>query len=116
MQSNRFAVLRILRSLAPAQYDRSPTAEAIYKRDSRFLVKSCGTKADAKVCVSQELLDWADKVIVFMPMHKSYILRRFKVHRSRITVLHIRDIYDRMDPRLVSLIRERTSRSYGLQT
>jgi predicted protein tyrosine phosphatase len=44
--------------------DHSPTAEAIYKRDSRLLVKSCGTKADAKVRISQELLDWADKVIV----------------------------------------------------
>ena len=55
---------------------RSPTAEAMYKNDKRYSVKSAGVWEGSKNLLTEELLEWADIVLV---MEFSYFLPDRKV-------------------------------------
>lgn len=88
---------------------RSPTAEAVFRYDPRFEVRSAGTDADAPVPVTRELLEWADVVLVMERRHRNRIHARFRdLYESKpVRCLYIPDEYDFMDPALVRLLRER---------
>jgi len=88
---------------------RSPTAEEIYRRDPRLEVRSAGVSPSASRRVSEKDLDWADLVLTMERKHRSRIEEQFR-HRDDlppIRVLDIPDDFQRMDPELVDLIRER---------
>ena len=51
---------------------RSATAHKIYENDSRFEVKSAGTDKTAKTLLSNEILNWADSIVVMEKYHRSY--------------------------------------------
>ena len=89
---------------------RSPTAEAIYRSDSRIEARSAGVSPAAKRRVTAKLLQWADLVLVMEPEHKRRLLSQFADLDPDlcIRVLDIPDDYAFMDPELVELIRERT--------
>jgi predicted protein tyrosine phosphatase len=89
---------------------RSPTAEAIYRKDPRFLVRSAGVSSKSRHQVTAEDLDWADLVLVMERKYKSRILGTFRDHPClpQIVSLDIPDEYERMDPELVSLIQSGT--------
>ena len=89
---------------------RSPTAEAIYRSDSRIEARSAGVSPAAKRRVTAKLLQWADLVLVMEPEHKRRLLSQFADLGPDlcIRVLDIPDDYAFMDPELVELIRERT--------
>ena len=57
--------------------------------------------------MTQELLDWADIIIVMEPIHSQYIHARFRCSPDKIRVLNIADIYYRDDPELVSELRKK---------
>lgn len=88
---------------------RSPTAEAVYRNDPRVEVRSAGVSASARRRVTEELLRWADVVLVMAHEHKQRLRDDFPnvAREARIIVLDIPDDYRFMDPGLVTLIRER---------
>jgi len=55
--------------------------------------------------LTQELVDWADLVIVMEVVHSDYIRPRFQSSQEKIRVLNIPDRYFRDDPELVSLLQ-----------
>jgi predicted protein tyrosine phosphatase len=55
--------------------------------------------------LTQELVDWADIVIVMEKHHAHDILSNFQIDREKIKVLNIPDIYFRDDPELIQQLR-----------
>lgn len=88
---------------------RSPTAERLYQNDPRVEARSAGVSASARRKVTQNLLQWADLVLVMEQEHKRRVRQEFPAIAGhlRIEVLDIPDDYEFMDPELVTLIRER---------
>jgi len=88
---------------------RSATAHRIYENDSRFEVKSAGTDKTANVVLSEELLNWADAIVVMEKNHRNFIRDKYiKLYNSKkIVCLYIPDDYDYMQPELVAILREK---------
>lgn len=80
---------------------RSPTAEKIFK--DKYEVKSAGVFSE-KNPVTEEMLKWADKVIVMEEEHKIAINRNFPGYEEKISVLNIEDEYYYNDPELVEML------------
>lgn len=102
--------MRNILFVCTANFDRSPTAEEMYKDDERYEIRSCGTSRYAKKNISQELVDWADQIFVMNEKednHKSIIIEKFDVNEEKIVDLDIPDIYRRGEPKLKELLRER---------
>ena len=93
---------------------RSATAQTIFQEDARFEVKSAGTDAAANVVLSEDLLNWADTVIVMEKHHRNSIRKRFpKIYASkRIVCLYIEDNYDYMQPELISILKETVENAF----
>ena len=89
---------------------RSPTAEAIYRRDPRVKIRSAGVSSKSPHQVSDKDLDWADLVLVMERKYKSRILRTFRDHPNLppIVSLDIPDEYARMNEQLIALIQQGT--------
>ena len=88
---------------------RSPTAEALFRNHETFEARSAGTSDSARVRVGARLLEWADQILVMERKHKDILRARFPDFRaaSPIIVLDIPDEYQRDDPELVELLRQR---------
>lgn len=88
---------------------RSLTAEKLYEHDQRFVVKSAGTDPSARVCLSEELLVWADGIVVMEKHHRNFIRKRFPLlyENKRIVCLYIEDEYEFMQQELVVLLKYR---------
>lgn len=86
---------------------RSPTAEAIYRRDERLSVRSRGTAKSAVQTIRSDDIIWADVILVMEDKHRRRILADFP-GESRFKPMHVLDIpddYQFMDDELVELIR-----------
>ncbi len=87
---------------------RSPTAEAIYRKDPRIEVRSAGTSDKSARRLTERDLGWADLILVMEPKHA----RRIRQGARRVSALppirslDIPDEYQRMDPVLVQLLRD----------
>lgn len=87
---------------------RSPTAEAIWRRQPGFEVRSAGTSPNARKSISPADILWAD--IIFVMEHKH--LKRLRaeymqlLEHKRVHVLDIPDDYRFMDPELVDMLEE----------
>ena len=90
---------------------RSKTAAEIYQGDSRFMVRSAGVANFAEVVLSLELLVWADYIVVMEERHREWIQEcypEFYLHnREKVLNLGIPDIYNFMDPELITLLRQK---------
>ncbi len=89
---------------------RSKTGEEVF-RSEKVETKSAGTDLDAVVVLSPDLVEWAD-VVVFMETHHRNTAtgrRALKraLHGKRQVVLGVPDEYERMDPVLVDLLKEK---------
>lgn len=86
---------------------RSATAHEIFKNDSRFEVNSAGTDSGAASVMTQELLDWADSIVVMEKHHRNEIRNRFPdIYKSKkIVCLYIPDEYDYMQPELIETLK-----------
>ncbi|KAA1262595.1 Low molecular weight phosphotyrosine protein phosphatase [Rubripirellula obstinata] len=86
---------------------RSPTAEAIYRRDDRVSVRSRGTAKGAVQTIRSDDIVWADVVLVMEDKHRQRILADFpgEANFKPMHVLDIPDDYQFMDDELVELIR-----------
>jgi predicted protein tyrosine phosphatase len=86
-----------------ANLDRSPTAERLFQNwMARWETKSAGAMLSlARNPLTQELIDWADLVLVMEPVHAEFIQVHFKCNPGKVRVLNIADVYVRDDPELV---------------
>ena len=57
--------------------------------------------------LTQELIDWADLILVMEPYHYRIIQSEFRANREKIRVLHIPDIYERNDPELIGELKRK---------
>ncbi len=86
---------------------RSPTAEAIYRRDERVSVRSRGTAKAAVQTIRSDDIAWADVILVMEDKHQQRILADFpgEAKFKPMHVLDIPDDYQFMDDELEELIR-----------
>ena len=91
---------------------RSLTAEMIWKNDERWNVKSCGTSESSRIKINENLLNWADVVLVMEKKHFSMIKQKFPfvAQNKPISVLYIADVFELMDEKLVELLRVKCER------
>lgn len=86
---------------------RSPTAEAIYRRDDRVAVRSRGTSKSAVQTIRSSDIAWADLMFVMENKHRQRILADFP-GEAKFRPMHVLDIPDEfhfMDDELVDMIR-----------
>jgi predicted protein tyrosine phosphatase len=86
---------------------RSPTAEAIFRTDSRVSVRSAGVSEKSRRRVNESDLEWADLVLVMERKHAAR-LRAAIPHcddLASIESLDIPDDHDFIDPELIELLR-----------
>ena len=88
---------------------RSATAHEIFKNDQRFEVNSAGTDPEAANVLTQELLDWADSIVVMEKYHRNIIRKKFpEVYKlKKIVCFYIPDEYDYMQPELVNILKNK---------
>ena len=88
---------------------RSATAHTIYSDDPTFEVRSAGTDKHANNILSEELLYWADTIVVMEKEHRDFIMDNFKeiYQTKRIVCLYIRDLYSYMQPELIDVLKEK---------
>lgn len=86
---------------------RSATADNIFKQDKRFEVRSAGTDKTANTVLSQEILSWADSIIVMERHHRNHIRKHFPdvYQNKKIVCLYIPDDYDYMQPELIEMLQ-----------
>jgi protein-tyrosine phosphatase len=87
---------------------RSPTAEKIFKNDSRINPRSAGTSEDSKRRLQAADFAWADLVVC---MERKYLARIKNLfprveNMPPIECLNISDSYTFMNPKLVGMLRE----------
>ena len=89
---------------------RSPTAEALYRGRPGLEVRSAGIAPDARVTVTEELLQWAEIVFVMEERHRQYLPRHFFTAfagAKRMVCLDVPDVFHYMDPELVHILTEK---------
>jgi predicted protein tyrosine phosphatase len=86
---------------------RSPTADEVFSKYHGVNAIGAGTNADAETPVSGDLIQWADAVFVMEKSHRSKISTKYKelLKGKRMVCLDIQDVYERMEPELVKLLK-----------
>ena len=98
--------------LCTANSERSPTAERLLKDSEKYTAASAGVHPAAYRVVTQELVNWADKIFVMSERGDSHItfLRQLAdISRKEVHDLDIPDIFPRGDPELENILYERLS-------
>lgn len=95
---------------------RSPTAEVIFRNDTRFYSRSAGISSKSKHNITSNDLEWADLVLVMEGKYKSHILGKFRdLQLPQIEDLDIPDEYEFMDKDLIELIKKGTEQSLKIK-
>lgn len=91
---------------------RSPTAERVFSGYSGVTAIGAGTNADAATPVSGDLIEWADIILVMEKSHQKKVAAKFSelLRGKRLVVLGIPDVFEYMQPELVSLLKDRVHR------
>src|SRR3989344_8574334 len=93
-----------------ANVDRSPTAEDIFQASHLYEADSAGTFPVAMKQVTQPLIDSADIIFVMSERadgHLSFLKERFNLSGKEVYDLDIPDKYERDDPALIALLKQR---------
>ena len=89
--------------------ERGPTAEQLFASD-QWESKSAGTNPlPGRNPLTQELIDWADIVLVMQIKHAQHILTNFLVDEKKIEILNVEDIYPRNNPELVRILKQKVT-------
>jgi predicted protein tyrosine phosphatase len=93
---------------------RSATAHKIYENDKRFEVKSAGTDKSANTVISNDILNWADSIVVMERHHRNFIRQKFPDVKTnkKIVCLYIPDDYDYMQTELIELLKNKVEDIY----
>lgn len=88
---------------------RSPTAEDVFRDWPGIEAISAGTDSEAPRPLTKELVASADMIFAMENHHRERIRKKFKKRPPdhRIITLHIPDEFERGDPVLVALLREK---------
>jgi len=88
---------------------RSPTAVDVFSGLPGVDVTSAGISLSAPNRLTAELVTRSDLIFVMEARHREWIRQKFRDRPadSRILILHIPDEYDRGDPVLIDLLKER---------
>ena len=87
---------------------RSPTAEAIYRHDPRFAIRSAGLSKHSPHVLSQSDLEWADLLLYMEKDHLEKIKEIFSNTKLPKAInLDIPDDYRYMDPELIEILKEK---------
>jgi predicted protein tyrosine phosphatase len=72
-------------------------------------VKSRGVAKDARIRLTESDISWADVIFVMEKNHKNRIAKEFRseIVAKKIVCLFIEDIYDPMEPELISVLRQK---------
>jgi predicted protein tyrosine phosphatase len=91
---------------------RSLTAELLLRDQPGYEVRSAGTFRAARVCVSEELVLWADRVFVMEAHHAESLRERFPVAiREKVMIcLDIPDEYQPLAEDLFEVLVDRLAR------
>ena len=94
---------------------RSPTAENVFGDYPDVETASAGTSPDADTPLSDELVEWADIIVVMEPAHRRKLSsqHRASLKNKRVVCLDIPDKYDFMDPELVRILKAKAARFLG---
>ncbi len=94
---------------------RSATAHKIYEGDNRFEVRSAGTDMTANIVLTEEILNWADSIVVMEKHHRNHIRKQFpEIYKNkRIVCLYIPDDYDYMQTELIGILRDKVEDVYS---
>ena len=89
--------------------NRSTTAEHIYANRPGLEVKSAGVLPDARTPVTEELLNWADVILVMHKTHLHAIEQKFAAYLDRRTIdcLHVSSVFWYMHPMLIEKITKK---------
>ncbi|ALZ75271.1 hypothetical protein [Rheinheimera sp. F8] len=95
---------------------RSPTGEEVFSAYDGIHAIGAGTNADAETVVSGDLISWADVIFVMEKSHKNKVAKKFRdqLKGKKLVCLDIPDNYDRMDPVLVRLLRNKVAKHIRL--
>ena len=87
---------------------RSRTAETIFKNRTGVEIKSAGTSKNARIRISQKLIEWADLIFVMENKHKKRLSDAFpkSVKFKKIIVLDIPDEYQYMEEELIKNLED----------
>jgi predicted protein tyrosine phosphatase len=94
---------------------RSPTAERLYRNDSRVAVRSAGVSEKSPHRISGADIAWADLILVMEERYADALREQFR--RSAlppIKSLDIPDQYRFMDEELVELLRSGVEHHIGM--
>ena len=82
---------------------RSLTAERMFDGSAHYQARSAGTQPQARVKVTEGLLDWADLVFVMEKSHLRRLEERFSeaIAGKPVICLNIPDDYAYMEPALI---------------
>ena len=88
---------------------RSPTAQRLYARTPGISSRSAGLSSLARVQLTDELIEWADLVIVMDRRLVKTVQRRFgeSLGDREVIDLNVPDDYQFLQPELLALLRER---------
>jgi predicted protein tyrosine phosphatase len=87
---------------------RSRTAEAIFKNDDRFTIRSVGLSPKSERKISGNDVEWADIIFVMENGQKARIQGTYRhLMLPKIQVLRIADEYEFMDAELIQLLTSR---------
>ncbi|MDO8536633.1 MAG: phosphotyrosine protein phosphatase, partial [bacterium] len=84
--------------------------ETLFKNSENYEAKSAGTSPSAVRPVSQEIVDWADIIFAMSEKedgHVTFLKNNFNLSDKPIYDLDISDVYDRNDPKLVSILKKK---------
>ena len=88
---------------------RSPTGEEVFSQYDGINSIGCGTNSDAETPLSGDLVEWADIIFVMEKSHRNKTSKKFKdlLKGKKLVCLDIPDNYDRMQPELVKILKNR---------
>jgi predicted protein tyrosine phosphatase len=91
---------------------RSPTAEAIFSGMDGYEFSSAGTAADADCCISGDLIEWADDIVVMEKRQAEQVRKKFvlALRTKRLINLNIPDRYSLLQQELIAELRAKASR------
>ncbi len=86
---------------------RSPTAEKLINGMPGYRARSAGTGSAARVKVTEQLVAWAEVILVMEHRHARQLRERFGAQLTGKTLhcLDVPDEFEYMDPALVELLQ-----------
>lgn len=88
---------------------RSLTAEKMYDGFHGYIVRSAGTEKNARICVNEGHVGWADVIFTMEKRHDERLRDKFPtaLRGKKLICLHIDDDYQFMNSNLQEVLKER---------